>query len=106
MVELNDILEARESIGGKLHRTPMLSSNALGKETGTELYFKAYVQWNDDKLLFGGREKIISNLLLRYIYKPGSDLYVVYNDGRLIGAGGGEITNRTLMAKVTFFWRK
>lgn len=41
MVELSDILEARESIGGKLHRTPMLSSNALGKETGTDLYFKA-----------------------------------------------------------------
>jgi len=41
MIELKDILEAREAIAGKLHRTPMLSSGALGKETGTELYFKA-----------------------------------------------------------------
>ncbi len=41
MVELNNILEARESIAGKLHRTPMLSSRSLGKETGTELYLKA-----------------------------------------------------------------
>ena len=41
MVELNDILEARQAIAGKLHRTPMLSSSALGKETGTDLYFKA-----------------------------------------------------------------
>jgi threonine dehydratase len=41
MVDLNDILEARQAIAGKLHRTPMLSSSALGKKTGTELYFKA-----------------------------------------------------------------
>ena len=41
MVELSDILAARQSIAGRLHRTPMLSSSALGKETGTELYFKA-----------------------------------------------------------------
>lgn len=41
MVELKDILAARELIAGKLHRTPMLSSSALGKRTNTELYFKA-----------------------------------------------------------------
>ncbi len=41
MVELSDILAARQSIAGRLHHTPMLSSSALGKETGTELYFKA-----------------------------------------------------------------
>ena len=41
MVDLNDILAAREQIGGRLHRTPMISSTALGKRTGTELYFKA-----------------------------------------------------------------
>ena len=72
----------------------------------TELYFKAYVQWNDDKLAFEGREKVLSNLLLRWIYRPGSDLYVVYNDSRLIGPGSDEISNRTLMLKATFFWRK
>jgi threonine dehydratase len=41
MVALKDILQARESIAGKLHRTPTLSATALGKKTGTELYFKA-----------------------------------------------------------------
>jgi hypothetical protein len=85
-------------------------TNTLGLRTfyyfSTELYFKAYVQWNDDKLFFDGKEKIISNFLLRWIYRPGSDLYIVYNDGRLIGPGGEEITNRTLMVKTTFFWRK
>lgn len=72
----------------------------------TELYVKAYVQWNDDKLYFGGRERIISNILLRWIYSPASNIYLVYNDGRLTGSGGTEITNRTVMLKATFFWRK
>jgi hypothetical protein len=72
----------------------------------TELYFKAYVQWNDDKLYNEGKEKIISNFLLRWIYSPASSLYLVYNDGRLIGPGQNEIINRTFMLKLTFFWRK
>ncbi|MFQ5772842.1 MAG: hypothetical protein ACE5HX_20060, partial [bacterium] len=72
----------------------------------TDLYFKAYVQWNDDRLSFDGREKVIANFLLRWIYSPTSNIYLVYNDGRLIGQGNNEITNRTFMLKATFFWRK
>ena len=72
----------------------------------TELYLKAYVQWNDDKVYNFGKEKIISNLLLRWIYSPESNLYLVYNDGRLVGPGESEIVNRTFMVKATFFWRK
>jgi len=71
----------------------------------TELYFKAYVQWNDDKLRFGGKEKLISNFLVRWIYSPGSDLYLLYNDGRMFGHGPDEINNRTLMLKFTYLWR-
>jgi len=72
----------------------------------TSLYLKAYMQWNDDKLYFDGRERIISNILLRWIYSPASNVYLVYNDGRLVGPGNTEITNRTFMIKSTFFWRK
>ncbi|UCF04056.1 MAG: carbohydrate binding family 9 domain-containing protein [bacterium] len=72
----------------------------------TELYLKAYVQWNDDKLYNEGKERIISNVLLRWIYSPASNIYLVYNDGRLIGPGPNEIKNRTFMIKATFFWRK
>ena len=72
----------------------------------TEFYFKAYVQLNDDKLTYEGREKVVSNFLLRWIYSPGSDLFLVYNDGRMIGPGQDEISNRTVMVKATFFWRK
>lgn len=72
----------------------------------TSLYLKAFTQWNDDRLNFGGRERVISNVLLRWIYSPESNLYLVYNDGRLIGPGNVEIINRTFMIKATFFWRR
>ncbi len=72
----------------------------------TDLYVKAYIQWNDDKYYNAGRERIVSDILLRWIYSPACNLYVVYNDSRLIGLGNNEIINRTLMLKVTYFWRK
>jgi len=72
----------------------------------TDLYVKAYVQWNDDKYYNAGREKIVSDILLRWIYSPACNLYLAYNDARLIGPGHNEIVNRTLMVKVTYFWRK
>lgn len=118
----------RLGFGGRMTRIPRLrveldynhyfvdlpegsfKTNTLGLRTfyffSTELFLKAYVQWNGDKLSFEGKEKIVSNILLRWIYKPGSDLYLVFNDGRLVGPGGTEIQNRTVMAKMTFFWRK
>ena len=72
----------------------------------TDLYVKAYLQWNDDKHYNAGRERIVSDILLRWIYKPACNFYVVYNDARLVGPGSTEIINRTLMLKVTYFWRK
>jgi hypothetical protein len=72
----------------------------------TDLYLKAYLQWNDDKYYNAGRERVVSDILLRWIYKPACNLYVVYNDTRLVGPGSDEIVNRTLMVKLTYFWRK
>lgn len=85
-------------------------TNTLGLRVyyffSTQFYVKAYTQWNDDKLDFGGRERVISNVLLRWIYSPESNIYLVYNDGRLIGPANTEIVNRTCMLKATFFWRR
>jgi hypothetical protein len=72
----------------------------------TELYLKTYIQLNDDRLRYEDREKVVSNVLLRWIYSPGSNLYLVYNDSRLIGPGHDEIKNRTVILKTTFFWRQ
>jgi len=72
----------------------------------TRLYLKAYLQWNDDRKANDGNRIALANILLRWIYRPGSDFYVVYNEGRLIGPTGQEISNRTMMLKYTYFWRR
>jgi len=43
MIELGDIISARQVISGRVHRTPLVSSMTLGKRTDTHLHFKAEV---------------------------------------------------------------
>jgi hypothetical protein len=64
------------------------------------LFAKAFVQYNDDKKLAS------LNLLLWGIYRPGSDLYVVYNQGwntDLPGPHFMQIRNRSLALKMTYW---
>jgi len=62
-----------------------------------DLYAKAFLQWNDDEELF------ITNFLIRWIYKPGANIYFIYNDTRKLGAEG-YIQDRALMFKVSFLF--
>jgi len=43
MIELGDIISARQVISGRVHRTPLVSPKTLGKRTDTHLHFKAEV---------------------------------------------------------------
>jgi len=61
----------------------------------TELFVKAYVQWNSFD------ERIISNVLLNYKYSPGSDFYFVYNE-EWNTVGGIQTSNRTFIGKLTY----
>src|SRR5216117_1878987 len=40
-VTRDDVLAAREAIGGRLHRTPVFSSATLGERTGAPVHLKA-----------------------------------------------------------------
>ncbi len=40
LVDLDDILEAQAVLAGRVHRTPIIGSTYLGKQTGVRLYFK------------------------------------------------------------------
>ncbi len=71
----------------------------------TRLYLKAFLQYNDDRLANDGNSISLANLLLRWTYRPGSDLYVVYNDARYLRAANSLVKNRSLMLKATYFWR-
>ena len=41
LLTLDDVYAARERIGGRLHRTPMLSSRTLSEQVGVPVHFKA-----------------------------------------------------------------
>src|SRR5438552_7052543 len=41
LISLDDVHRARERIGGRLHRTPLLSSATLSERIGAEVHFKA-----------------------------------------------------------------
>jgi hypothetical protein len=57
------------------------------------LFFRGFLQWNSDD------EEFSANLLLNYIYKLGSDFYLVYNE--LWEKGSGiRIKDRIFLAKI------
>jgi len=72
----------------------------------TRLYLKAYLQWKDDRKANEGDQIALANLLLRWIYRPGSELYLVYNDGRRFNSRGMVTEGQSLMLKATIFLRK
>jgi threonine dehydratase len=41
LLSLDDVHQARERIGGRLHRTPLLSSRTMSERTGVDVHFKA-----------------------------------------------------------------
>ncbi len=62
-----------------------------------DLYAKAFVQWNQDENEFK------SNFLIRWIYKPGANVYFIYNEIREIGVQT-PLQDRIVMLKVTFLF--
>ncbi len=65
----------------------------------TRLFTAGFLQWNSEAELGG------VNLRLHYIYKPGSDLYVVYNENRLIGTAAPLVMDRSFVVKLTYLLR-
>lgn len=61
-------------------------------------FVRALIQLNDDS------EEALANVLFRYSYRPGSDLYVVYNEERDIIGGDSFARKRELLVKITFYF--
>jgi len=81
--------------GGKF--TTNIAATRIIYSFTPDLFAKAFLQWNDDEELF------ITNFLIRWIYKPGADVYLIYNETRKLGAEG-YIQDRALMFKVSFLF--
>jgi hypothetical protein len=64
-----------------------------------DVFVKAFTQYNDE------RRTASFNLLFWYIYKPGSDLYIVYNEGRETDLPDrwSRPRNRSLAVKMTYW---
>ena len=62
-----------------------------------ELYAKAYLQYNDEDDVFK------SNFLIRWIYKPGANIYFIYNETREAGEQT-RLQDRVVMVKMTFLF--
>ena len=64
-----------------------------------DAFVRALLQWNDDEGDFSG------NVQFRWTWRPGSDLYLVYNDHRPWGASPADIRHdRELIVKATWYW--
>ncbi len=103
--ELNynyDIIKMPE---GKFHTATVTSR--LSYTFSPDMFVKAFLQWYDDKLLNDGKNLFSANVIFRYIYRPGSDLFLVYNQENLLGGTGNDILqNRTIIAKLNYFFRR
>jgi hypothetical protein len=62
-----------------------------------DLYLKTFLQYNDERSLAN------FNFLLWYIYRPGSDLYIVYNQGWGTEPHNFHTRDRSLTVKLTYW---
>ena len=89
---------------------PLYTSNVLNFRVShsfsPDFYLKGFVQYNDD------RKTASFNFLWWYHYKPGSDLYVVYNQGwdidlpltsRELLENSSRVRSRSLAVKMTYW---
>ena len=56
------------------------------------------VQWNGDT------DEVNMNIRLNFIHKPGSDLFVVYSERRLVEGLETGIMDRTVAVKFTYLF--
>ncbi len=64
----------------------------------TMLFTKLFAQWNSE------HDAITTNFLLNYIYRPGSDLYFVFNQTYDTGGGSPALLDSTVIGKMTYWW--
>lgn len=70
----------------------------VGYSFSTTLFAKIFAQWNSDD------DIIAANFLLNYIYRPGSDFYLVFNQIYDTGDAKAALDESTVVAKMTYWW--
>ena len=57
-----------------------------------------FAQWNSEE------DVVLTNFLLNYIYRPGSDFFLVFNQTFERGNSGTKLAESTLVGKMTYWW--
>ena len=88
---------ARVELPVRSFNAHVLASRAV-YSFSTRFFAKLFAQWNS------ADDLVSTNFLLNYIYRPGSDFYLVFNqvydeDGGTIG-----LSESTLVGKMTYWW--
>ena len=70
----------------------------IGYSFSTTLFTKLFAQWSTD------RDVLAANFLVNYIYLPGSDFYLVFNQNYDTRNGSPELLDWTVVGKITYWW--
>ena len=77
-------------------------ANAFGGRVSysfsTTLFTKLFTQWSTD------RDVLSTNFLVNYIYRPGSDFYLVFDQSYDTRDGGVKLLGWTVVGKMTYWW--
>ena len=77
-------------------------ANAFGGRVSysfsTILFTKLFTQWSTDRDIFS------ANFLVNYIYRPGSDFYLVFDQNYDTRDGGIKLLGWTVVGKMTYWW--
>ena len=77
-------------------------ANAFGGRVSysfsTTLFMKLFSQWSTD------RDVLSANFLVNYIYRPGSDFYLVFDQSYDTRDGGIKLLGWTVVGKMTYWW--
>ena len=64
----------------------------------TTLFTKLFAQWSSE------HDAVTTNFLLNYIYRPGSDFYLVFNQTYDTDGGIPALLDSTIIGKMTYWW--
>ncbi|MCZ6677136.1 MAG: hypothetical protein O7E52_07775 [Candidatus Poribacteria bacterium] len=70
----------------------------MGYSFSTTLFAKVFAQWSSDNNV------ISTNFLLNYIYRPGSDFFLVFNQIYDTNGAKTDLLDSTVVAKMTYWW--
>ena len=91
-LEYNDVDLPQGNFVNHILRTKLTYSFSV------RLFLMSLIQWNGDT------DDVSVNMRLRFIYRPGSDLYIVYNERRFVEGMGSGIQDRSIAVKFNYLF--